>query len=213
MYVSYTRRCIYLKGARVRNYVEKDVVITVDKCRKERRNRNSRRLMTPSISFYTSCDITKHQPSFPFWTLDAYSRVKSVHLERHPFPSLYLTRFVHVHCAWPCCKHVAYVCGKTTDIKRAYRTWNPERVPRGREANGPPGSRALLLLWLMTCDPPSLSSAWYICHLFIIFIENSRRRKLVHCLELETNIFNVSILSIKSGEPRMFLTLMIQEEE
>lgn len=86
-YVVYTRRCIYLKGARVRNYVEKDVVITVDKCRKERRNRNSRRLMTPSISFYTSCDVTKHQPSFPFWTLDAYSRVKSVHLERHPLPS------------------------------------------------------------------------------------------------------------------------------
>lgn len=29
-----------------------------------------------------------------------------------------------------------------------------KRVPKGREANGPPGSRALLLLWLMTCDPP-----------------------------------------------------------
>lgn len=215
MYVGYTRKCIYLKGARMRNYVEKDVVITVDKCRKERRNRNSRRLMTPSISFYTSCDVTKHQLSFPFWILDAYSRVKSVHLERHPLPSPYLTRFVHVHCAWPCCKHVAYVCGKTTDIKRAYRTWNPERVPKGREANGPPGSRALLLLWLMTCDPPSLSPVWLV-HLPPIYHfhwELTEEETRAHCLELEANVFNVSISSIKSGEPRMFLTLMIQVEE
>lgn len=90
-------KCVYVNGARVRNCVEKDVVITVDKCRKERRNRNSRRLMTPSISFYTSCGVTKHQPSFLFRAFDAYSRVKSVHLERHPFPPLscYLARFVY----------------------------------------------------------------------------------------------------------------------
>lgn len=51
---------------------------------------------------------------------------------------------------------------KTVDIKRAYRTWNPRGFPR--EANGPPGFRALLLLWLMTCDPLALN----ICHLFIM---------------------------------------------
>lgn len=111
-YTQSIREDVYLKGTRVRNCVEKDVVITVDKCRKERRNRNSRRLMTPSISFYISCDVTKHQPSFPFWTLDAYSRVKSVHLERHPLPPRPYLRpllshaFRHVHCAWPCCEHV-----------------------------------------------------------------------------------------------------------
>lgn len=157
----------------MRNCIEKDVVITVDKCRKERRKRNSRRLMTPSISFYTSCDVTKHQPSFPFGTLDAYSRVKSVHLERHPFslpPPLLPLHYLRVSSTSIVRDRVAsmsaYACGKTTDIKRAYRTWNPRGFPKGREANGPPGSRALLLLWLMTCDP--LSPAWNICHLFII---------------------------------------------
>lgn len=168
-----------LKDAlRVRNYVEKDVVITVDKCRKERRNRNSRRLMTPSISFYTSCDVTKHQPSFPFWTLDAYSRVKSVHLERHLLPPspCYLARFVHVHCAWPCCKHVRVCMREDNRYQTSVSDMESKRVPKGREANGPPGSRALLLLWLMTCDPPPLSPAWNICHLFII-AENLRRRK------------------------------------
>lgn len=105
----------YLKGARMRNCIEKDVVITVDKCRKERRKRNSRRLMTPSISFYTSCDVTKHQPSFPFGTLDAYSRVKSVHLERHPFslPSPSSPSTIFAFRPRPLCVTVLRACLRT----------------------------------------------------------------------------------------------------
>lgn len=121
---------VYLKGARVRNCVEKDVVITVDKCLKERRNKNSRRLMTPSISFYTSCDVTKHQPSFLFRAFDAYSRVKSVHLERHPFSPAISCVYARLLCVRLRCESMlAYVYVKTTDIKRAYRTWNPSEFP------------------------------------------------------------------------------------
>jgi len=161
IYIAYTRSS-YLKGARVRNCAEKDVVITVDKCRKEKRNRNSRRLMTPSISFYTSCDVTKHQPSFPFWTLDVYSRVKSVHLERLPFP--------HSHPLQPRVSSTSIVRDRVASMSRVrmrednrYQTSvsdvESKRVPKGRKANGPPGSRALLLLWLMTCDPPPSPSS------------------------------------------------------
>jgi len=141
----------------VRNCVEKDVVITVDKCRKERRNRNSRRLMTPSISFYISCDVTKHQPSFPFWTLDAYSRVKSVHLERHPLPPS--PTVVHFAMSIVRDRVASMSCVRMREDNR-YQTsvsdMESKRVPKGREANGSPGSTALLLLWLMTCDPLSL---------------------------------------------------------
>jgi len=146
-------------------------VITVDKCRKERRNRNSRRLMTPSISFYTSCDVTKHQPSFPFWAFDAYSRVKSVHLERR------LACFVRVYCVRACWEY------EDSRYQTSISDMESKRVPKGREANGPPGFRALLLLWLMTCDPLALN----ICHLFIM--DNLRRRKRYR-LKLEANILN-----------------------
>lgn len=155
----------------MRNCIEKDVVITVDKCRKERRNRNSRRLMTPSISFYTSCDVTKHQPSFPFWAFDAYSRVKSVHLERR------LACFVRVYCVRACWEY------EDSRYQTSISDMESKRVPKGREANGPPGFRALLLLWLMTCDPLALN----ICHLFIM--DNLRRRKRYR-LKLEANILN-----------------------
>jgi len=160
--VAYTRSS-YLKGARVRNCAEKDVVITVDKCRKEKRNRNSRQLMTPSISFYTSCDVTKHQPSFPFWTLDAYSRVKSVHLERFPFPHSHPLQ-PHAFRPRPLCVTVlracpAYVCGKTTDIKRAYRTWNPRGFPRDEKlmAHQVPERYYYFGWWLVTLLPLPLA--------------------------------------------------------
>lgn len=88
-----------------------------------------------------------------------------------------------------------------------------KRVPKGRGANGPPGSRALLLLWLMTCDPPPLSPAWNICHLFIIE-ELAEEETVARRLELEANIFNVHLSGIENGDdevPQMSLTISIND--
>lgn len=141
--------------------------------------------MTPSISFYTSCDVTKHQPSFPFWTLDAYSRVKSVHLERRPSSSLCSSRAFRTRPL--CVDMLGYmcVCGKTVDIKRAYRTWNPGGFPRDEKlmARQVPERYYYFGWWLVTLSPRFE-------HLPPIYHWELVEEETPHRLKLEANILN-----------------------
>lgn len=102
-------------------------------------------------------------------------RLSSPLLSRPSCPSVRVR--VHVHVRVRVCEHVAErvtrVCEKTTDIKRADRTWNPKRVRRDGEklmARQERSGALLLLGPMMTRDPAALN----ICHLFII--GNARRR-------------------------------------
>lgn len=78
-----------------------------------------------------------------------------------------------VHCVRACWEYIrACTGGKTVDIKRAYRTWNPRGFPRDEKLMARQLSkRCYNFGWWLVTPPPSPPLALNICHLFII--ENS----------------------------------------
>jgi len=182
---------VHLKGTRVRNCVEKDVVITVDKCRKERRNRNS--APTNDAIHFLLYLVWRYKASaiLPFrGPLTRIHALKVSTLRDVPF-HLPLPRAISscVSYTIPLCATVsrstfARVCGKTADIKRAYRTWNPRGFPRDEKlmARQVPERYYYFAWWLVT---PSL---WA----FATYLSSATcRGGGNHRFELETNITHI----------------------